>query len=274
VRVPFENLDVTLRRPIRLDLASLLAKVVDRRRGGYCYELNGLFAALLRSLGYAVDLVSARVATSDGGLTDDFDHLALVVTSPDLAGPVLADVGFGDGFIEPLPLRDGIEVREPDKDVGLARAEDGWHYRERRHGPDGGDGGDGGGGRGGGRGVGGGVGDGRDRRDGGDRPSGPDGAKDQGGSEAPDPAGWQTRYVFTTTPHPLADFEPRNLWQQTSPDSHFTRQRVVSRLTPTGRVTLSGQRLITTTHGRRDEVGLADDEVATALDANFGIVLA
>ena len=90
----------------------------------------------------------------------------------------------------------------------------------------------------------------------------------------PTPAGWQTRYVFTTTPHPLADFEPRNHWQQTSPDSHFTRQRVVSRLTPTGRVTLSGQRLITTTHGRRDEVGLADDEVATALDANFGIVLA
>ncbi|HET7801816.1 MAG TPA: arylamine N-acetyltransferase [Humibacillus xanthopallidus] len=235
VRVPFENLDIELGRPILLDLDHLHTKVVVRRRGGYCYELGGLFAALLRSLGYAVDLVSARVSTADGGLTDDFDHLALVVTSPDLPEPVLADVGFGDAFIEPLPLRDGVEVREPGKDVGLAQAGDTWHYRERRHAPD--------------------------RTEARSRP------------EDRDVGEWQTQYVFTTTPHQLADFEPRNRWQQTSPESHFTRQRVASRLTPTGRVTLSGRRLITTTHGRRDEVELADDEVATALAGHFGIVL-
>ena len=125
VAVPFETLDISLGRPVRLDLASLLSKVVDARRGGYCYELNGLFAALLRHLGYAVDLVSARVATSDGGLTDPFDHLALVVNSPVLDGPVLADVGFGDGFIEPLPLRHGVVAHERGKDVGLVR-EGGW----------------------------------------------------------------------------------------------------------------------------------------------------
>src|SRR5687768_6027378 len=63
--IPFENLDIHLGRPIRLDEASLVAKVVTARRGGFCYELNGLFAALLQSLGYQVSLLSARVY-SDG----------------------------------------------------------------------------------------------------------------------------------------------------------------------------------------------------------------
>src|SRR6478735_11594475 len=121
VAVPFETLDISLGRPVRLDLASLLSKVVDARRGGYCYELNGLFAALLRHLGYAVDLVSARVTTAAGGLTDDFDHVALVVSGGRLEEPVLADVGFGDGFIEPLPLHDDFERRERGHMVGLAR---------------------------------------------------------------------------------------------------------------------------------------------------------
>ena len=62
--VPFENLDISLGRPIRLDRDAMYAKVVGARRGGYCYELNGLFALLLRHLGYAVTLVSARVATA------------------------------------------------------------------------------------------------------------------------------------------------------------------------------------------------------------------
>jgi N-hydroxyarylamine O-acetyltransferase len=218
--VPFETLDISLGRPIRLDLDSVHAKVVDARRGGYCYELNTLFAALLRHLGYAVDLVSARVATSDGGLTDPFDHLALVVTSPALDGPVLADVGFGDGFIEPLPLREGVVAHERGKDVGLVREGDDWHYRERA----------------------------------------------DGGQ-------WRAQFVFATTPHPLADFEARNAWQQTSPQSHFTRGPVVSRLTPTGRLTLRGTRLITTTHGRRDEAVLDEADVPEALARHFGIVI-
>ena len=244
MRVPFENLDIGLGRPIRLDLASLHAKVVGRRRGGYCYELNGLFAALLRSLGYAVDLLSARVATGDGGLTADFDHLALLVSSPDVGGPVLVDVGFGDAFIEPLPLRDGSAVHEQGKDVGLLVIDGRWHYRERRTGA--------------------GTSGGSD---------GFDGSKGSDGAVAPDGSAWTTQYVFTTTPHRIADFEPRNVWQQTSPESHFTRAPVASRLTPTGRVTLSGHRLITTTHGRREEAELADADVPTALAEHFDIVL-
>ena len=219
--VPFESLDISLGRPIRLDRASLLAKVVGARRGGYCYELNGLFALLLRSLGYAVDLVSARVATADGGLTDEFDHLALVVSGGRLEEPVLADVGFGEGFVEPLPLRDGFERRERGHLVGLLRRDDTWVSRERRDGEV-----------------------------------------------------WRDCFVFSTVPHPLTDFAARNEWQQTSPDSHFTRSRLASVLTPTGRVTLSGDRLITTTQGRREETALADeDAVRAALADRFGIVL-
>lgn len=127
--VPFENLDIGVRH-IRLDLAGLFDKIVGERRGGYCYELNGLFAALLRSVGYAVDLVSARVSLPDGGLTPDFDHLALVVTSPDLDGPHLADVGFGDAFLEPIPLRDGFARSEGPKAVGLVEQDGVWRYRE------------------------------------------------------------------------------------------------------------------------------------------------
>lgn len=219
--VPFENLDISLGREVELDRAALVDKVVGDRRGGYCYELNGLFALLLRHLGYAVDLVSARVATADGGLTDDFDHLALVVRGGRLEEPLLADVGFGDGFVEPLPLRDGFERPERGHVVGVARRGDAWVSRERHEG------------------------------------------------EA-----WRDRFVFTTDPHPLADFADRNEWQQHSPDSHFTRSRIVSLLTPTGRRTLSGDRLITTTRGRRDETVLAgDDAVRAALAEHFGIVL-
>jgi N-hydroxyarylamine O-acetyltransferase len=105
VRVPFENLDIHERCPIVLDVAALFTKVVTRRRGGFCYELNGLLAALLGALGYRVTMVSARVATGDGELGPEFDHLALIVDVD--AGRWLCDVGFGDSFLEPLALGDG-----------------------------------------------------------------------------------------------------------------------------------------------------------------------
>src|SRR4029079_10924309 len=64
--VPFENLDIHLGRPIVLDQAALFDKIVRRRRGGFCYELNGLFALLLRELGFEVTLLAAGVARGDG----------------------------------------------------------------------------------------------------------------------------------------------------------------------------------------------------------------
>jgi len=89
--VPFENLDIALGRSIILDEATLLHKIVDHRRGGFCYEANGAFAALLRALGFRVSLLSAGVAHKTGGFGPDFDHLVLLVH---LAEPWLVDVGF------------------------------------------------------------------------------------------------------------------------------------------------------------------------------------
>ena len=106
--VPFENLDISRHRQIICDEQSAIRKVVKQKRGGFCYELNAAFAALLRELGFRVTLLSARVAREDGGFGPQFDHLTLRV---DLDEPWLADVGFGDSFQEPLRLR--IDREQP-----------------------------------------------------------------------------------------------------------------------------------------------------------------
>lgn len=110
VAVPFENLDITLGQRIDLDERKLVEKVVLRRRGGFCYELNGAFAWLLTSLGYRVSRLQGGVRRESGkGYGPAFDHLVLQV---DLEEPWLVDVGFGDGPIAPLRL----STEEPQKD--------------------------------------------------------------------------------------------------------------------------------------------------------------
>jgi N-hydroxyarylamine O-acetyltransferase len=126
--VPFENLDIQLGRPIVLDEAVLFRKIVEQRRGGFCYELNGLFAALLQELGFDVTLLSARVAREDGSFGPEFDHLTLLVQ---LEERWLADVGFGESFREPLRLD---ELGEQVQVWGIYRlSHDGsdWTYWER-----------------------------------------------------------------------------------------------------------------------------------------------
>jgi N-hydroxyarylamine O-acetyltransferase len=108
--VPFENLDLHLGVPIVLDEGALFEKVVDRRRGGFCYELNGLFAAALRALGFAAHPLAARVIGPDGGLGPVFDHMAVLV---ELDEPWLADVGFGRFSLRPLRLGTREEQRDP-----------------------------------------------------------------------------------------------------------------------------------------------------------------
>lgn len=108
--VPFENLDIPFGRALRLDEAGLMDKIITRRRGGFCYELNGLFSRLLRGLGYLVVLLNARGLNDDGSLGIDFDHLALMVTCPESPVPRwLVDVGWGNGPLEPLRLEAGLE---------------------------------------------------------------------------------------------------------------------------------------------------------------------
>jgi len=129
--VPFENLDIFLGRFIALEETALYRKIVDHRRGGFCYELNGLFACLLRALGFRVTLLSAQVVRDTGGFGPDFDHLTLRV---DLESSWLADVGFGDSFREPLSLNAAIEQGDYRLDRGgeyltLLRRENGEDWK-------------------------------------------------------------------------------------------------------------------------------------------------
>ena len=102
-QVPFENLDIGRKRPIRLTEEALWDKIVLQGRGGFCYELNGLFAWLLRQIGFQVTYLNARVFNErEGTLGIDFDHLALLVQVPGEKGSWLVDVGFGDSFNEAL----------------------------------------------------------------------------------------------------------------------------------------------------------------------------
>jgi N-hydroxyarylamine O-acetyltransferase len=91
--VPFENLDIHLGRRLVLDREANFEKIVDRRRGGWCFELNGLFAWLLEQLGFEVTLLGSRVHGTDW-VSEDLAHLLLLIH---LDEPVIADVGFGAG---------------------------------------------------------------------------------------------------------------------------------------------------------------------------------
>ena len=182
--VPFENTSIHAGERIQLDVAWLHDKIVQRRRGGFCYELNGLFAELLVALGFTVERLAARVFTDDGGLGIPFDHMCLRVD-----GTWLADVGFGDSFVRPLRLDEPGEQSDGRRQFRI-------------------------------------VADGPDAR-----------VLEDAGRPA---------FRFDLTPYALADFAPGSTYHQTSPDSPFTKRRVVSRMTSDGRITLRDDRLIVT----------------------------
>ncbi|XP_022622031.1 arylamine N-acetyltransferase 2-like [Seriola dumerili] len=102
--VPFEDLTVHSSGRVQLDLPLLFDKIVNRRRGGFCFENNGLFSWLLSKMGFQVTLISGQVKNSvTGRYGPPFDHLILMVTIEDRRW--LSDVGFGvPGFSTPLSL--------------------------------------------------------------------------------------------------------------------------------------------------------------------------
>ncbi|MDD7941696.1 arylamine N-acetyltransferase [Actinomycetospora lutea] len=209
--VPFENLSVHQRDRVPLEDPALVEKIVDRRRGGFCYELNGAFAWLLGALGREVWRCSARVATDDG-FSFPGDHMALVVDRT-----TLVDVGFGRFAVGPIDLDSRDE--QPDR-AGVFTVRDA-----------------------------------------------PDGEFD---------IVWdgRTQYRLDPRPRSLADFVPMAWWHRTSPTSPFTQALLASRLTPTARVTISGDLFIETPDdGERTEKKLPVDEQLATYRDTFGIVL-
>jgi N-hydroxyarylamine O-acetyltransferase len=270
--VPFENLDIHLGRPIRLDEASFFAKLVQTRRGGFCYEMNGLFAAALRRLGFDVTLLSARVVVG-GKAGPEFDHMVLLVTLEDRW---LADVGFGDSFLEPLCLDDPRDQARDGREYRVAREGPDWTMLERRPRR---------------------LSENRDRSE----KAGKRGKMCVSSRRIaryltrayapfarfyrfrsrfsilrqPPIAEWKLRYRFAPRPRRLSDFAEMCRYHQTSPNSHFTRHRICSLPTPGGRVTLTDRELIVTRDGTR-RVTVVDNfrAYANALRLHFGIDLA
>jgi N-hydroxyarylamine O-acetyltransferase len=173
--VPFENLDIVLGRPISLELESIYAKVVMRRRGGYCYELNGLFAWLLEALGFTVTRLSAQTVDGfEGEVGPEFDHLVLRV---DLEVPWLVDVGFGDTFRTPMRLASGNDqVDALGRAYRLEAHDDEWSLRERID---------------------------------------PADEAFEAIEALQPGRPWRTQFRFSLLPHDLADFGPMSRWQET-----------------------------------------------------------
>jgi N-hydroxyarylamine O-acetyltransferase len=128
--IPFENLDVLLGRPIRLDLASLQRKLVHNRRGGYCFEQNLLFAAVLEQVGFRVTRLAARVRYRTTRVLPR-THMLIAVDTGD--GRWISDVGFGgSGPLLPLRLVAGAEQRQFHWAYRLVEEGDGWVLQNRQ----------------------------------------------------------------------------------------------------------------------------------------------
>ena len=205
--VPFENLDVHWKREIVLDIERIYDKVVIKKRGGFCYELNGLFSVLLESLGFSVRFISCRVYNDEGKESAEFDHMAIITEIEGVE--YLVDVGFGELFLEPKELM-----------TGKAQVDYNKYYKFEQNADD-----------------------------------------EYILSSSKDASDFKQEYIFSAETKQFIEFMPRCVWQQTSPDSHFTQKKICSIATPEGRLTLSDDKMIETVKGERKETKLlnADD---------------
>ena len=121
--IPYENLDIQLGRPVSLDMPAIYDKVVNRRRGGWCYEMNGILGWALKELGFEVGRATGAVMRELMGEMMVANHLVLRVALEE--GVFLADVGVGGGPIDPLPVKEG-SFTSRGFSYGLEKLEDGW----------------------------------------------------------------------------------------------------------------------------------------------------
>lgn len=219
IHVPFENLDIHYRNKIVLDYQSIFYKIVNMRRGGFCYELNGLFYHLLYHLGFDCHLISARTKQQDvSGYSRDFDHMAVIVLLENEKW--LVDVGFGEGFIYPKKIETSVVqmdytdywrvVTDPDEQLILQQSHD---YTV-----------------------------------------------------------FNSKYLFTLQEKQPIQFMEMCEYHQTSSASHFTQQKLITRLTEQGRVTLTERKLKVSSLGDTSEIEISnEDEFLSKLQQHFGI---
>ena len=134
--VPYENLDILAGKPLSLEEADLFDKIVTRRRGGYCFELNELFGRLLRALGYSVTDLFARFLKGEEGIPMRRHHVLLVTIPGKEDEGWVCDVGVGSGSpMEPVLLERGL-VQEHDGEIYRFTTDPflGWILEEQSHG--------------------------------------------------------------------------------------------------------------------------------------------
>ncbi len=205
LNVPFENLDIHWRRPINIDTSQFYKKIVTEKRGGFCYELNGLFNDLLQDIGFQTRVVSARVFGGEKGFGPEFDHAAIIVRIGDVE--YLADVGFGDFTTEPLRFVLDEEQHDPAGTFVIRRYDDDYLEVAKR-----------------------------------------------------DSDEWKSEYIFTDVGRELSEFADMCDFQQYSPDSHFTKGKVCSILTESGRKTLTDKKFIVTKGSKKTETPVTSDD--------------
>jgi N-hydroxyarylamine O-acetyltransferase len=233
--VPFENLDIHLGRAISLDPASLFDKIVNRRRGGYCFELNGLFALLLERLGFSVRQLMARVLWGQAGIGPLSHRVLLIETGGERW---IADVGFGgNGLIAAIPLASGHEEQQHADRFRVMSDQEGVDRREER--------------------------------------AEYQGQHRQGYRiDCLVKDTWEPMYSFTTESYLPVDYTYANYYHSHSPESLFTQKRLCTRPTPNGRIILQN-RALKIRHGGHGQTEAAKTLAVyrSMLTDHFGIAL-
>lgn len=215
--IPFENFDIQLQIPIVLITEKLFDKIVYHQRGGYCYELNGMFCWLLQQFGFNACLISGSIIKGKH-FGPQYDHVAILVTIASQSW--LVDVGYGDFSLKPLAL-DSSTPQHDGKNFYLIKSLNAktfevfkWKENENQYHP---------------------------------------------------------IYQLSTEPCRLSDFEPMNLWKQTSDGSHFTQMLICTIPTKNGRISLINQRLIITEGANKSERILSKLDISEVLAQYFNI---
>ncbi|MBC9797510.1 arylamine N-acetyltransferase family protein [Sinomicrobium weinanense] len=220
LHVPFENLDIHYHTPIRLNTDAIYRKVVERKRGGFCYELNGLFLELLTAIGFETRRISGRVYNGKtSAFGQEYDHLAVVVILDDRE--YLVDVGLGEFAFAPLMIdlntvqqdvRGNYVIREYDTEYLIVYNLD-------------------------------------------------------GKNETP-------KYIFKNIHREYEEFSAMCNYHQSSPESPFTKNKLVSLPTENGRISLTDDKLKATENGHTSETTIADKAAFEAkLREIFGITV-
>jgi N-hydroxyarylamine O-acetyltransferase len=121
--VPYENIDVQFGRPVTIERPAIYEKIVEKKRGGWCYEMNGIMGWALGELGFNVTRATGAVMRETSGEASDGNHLVLRVELPE--GTYLGDVGFGDGPRDPIRVVSGA-FHADGFDFSLRRIDDRW----------------------------------------------------------------------------------------------------------------------------------------------------